>query len=267
MAPLPSCPGFRACGGCKYDDLAYDRQLAEKQKRLEKLLGSFCAVSKIRGMDDPLHYRHKVHQVLTRSADGSISGGYYAAGSHKVVTVPSCRLDDEECQAVIRTVCCLAKEFGLPVYNEVRKTGLLRHVMVRRSRSTGEMMAILVAASPEMHGKNKFVQQLTAAHPKVTSVILNVNGRRTSMVLGEKNITLFGPGYLTETLCGLSFKLSPASFFQVNPVMTEPLYETAVSIRLSFFRRFRSCSSRVSHRVRLCLPKAWYSCTYCRWRH
>ena len=193
MAPLPSCPGFSACGGCKYDDLAYDRQLAEKQKRLEKLLGSFCAVSKIRGMDDPLHYRHKVHQVLTRSADGSISGGYYAAGSHKVVTVPSCRLDDEECQAVIRTVCRLAKEFGLPVYNEVRKTGLLRHVMVRKSRAEGEMMVILVAASPEMHGKNKFVQQLTAAHPKVTSVIL-----------------------------------TPASFFQVNPVMTEPLYETAV---------------------------------------
>ena len=228
MAPLPSCPGFRACGGCKYDDLAYDRQLAEKQKRLEKLLGSFCAVSKIRGMDDPLHYRHKVHQVLTRGADGSISGGYYAAGSHKVVTVPSCRLDDEECQAVIRTVCRLAKEFGLPVYNEVRKTGLLRHVMVRKSRAEGEMMVILVAASPEMHGKNKFVQQLTAAHPKVTSVILNVNDRRTSIVLGEKNITLFGPGYLTDTLCGLSFKLSPASFFQVNPVMTEPLYETAV---------------------------------------
>ena len=228
MAPLPSCPGFRACGGCKYDDLAYDRQLAEKQKRLEKLLGSFCAVSKICGMDDPLHYRHKVHQVLTRSADGSISGGYYAAGSHKVVTVPSCRLDDEECQAVIRTVCRLAKEFGLPVYNEVRKTGLLRHVMVRKSRAEGEMMVILVAASPEMHGKNKFVQQLTAAHPKVTSVILNVNDRRTSMVLGAKNITLFGPGYLTDTLCGLSFKLSPASFFQVNPVMTEPLYETAV---------------------------------------
>ncbi len=228
MAPLPSCPGFRACGGCKYDDLAYDRQLAEKQKRLEKLLGSFCAVSKIRGMDDPLHYRHKVHQVLTRTADGQIAGGYYAAGSHKVVTVPSCRLDDEECQAVIRTVCRLAKEFGLPVYNEVRKTGLLRHVMVRKSRAEGEMMVILVAASPEMHGKNKFVQQLTAAHPKVTSVILNVNDRRTSMVLGEKNITLFGPGYLTDTLCGLSFKLSPASFFQVNPVMTEPLYETAV---------------------------------------
>ncbi len=228
MTPLPSCPGFSACGGCKYDGLAYDRQLAEKQKRLEKLLGSFCTVSKVRGMDDPLHCRHKVHQVLTRGADGSISGGYYAAGSHKVVTVPSCRLDDEECQAVIRTVCRLAKEFGLPVYNEVRKTGLLRHVMVRKSRAAGEMMAILVAASPEMHGKNKFVQQLTAAHPKVTSVILNVNGRRTSMVLGDKNITLFGPGYLTDTLCGLSFKLSPASFFQVNPVMTEPLYETAV---------------------------------------
>ncbi len=228
MNAFPSCPAFSACGGCKYNDLPYERQLDEKQKRLEKLLGSFCAVSQVRGMDDPLHYRHKVHQVLTRSADGSISGGYYAAGSHKVVTVPSCRLDDEECQAVIRTVCRLAKEFGLPVYNEVRKTGLLRHVMVRKSRAEGEMMVILVTASPEMHGKNKFVQQLVAAHPNVTSVILNVNDRRTSMVLGAKNITLFGPGYLTDTLCGLSFKLSPASFFQVNPVMTEPLYETAV---------------------------------------
>ena len=228
MALLPSCPGFKACGGCKYNDMPYERQLAGKQKLLDKLLGSFCAVSPIRGMEDPLHYRHKVHQVLTRGEGGQIAGGYYAAGSHKVVTVPSCRLDDEECQAVIRTVCRLAKEFGLPVYNEVRKTGLLRHVMVRKSRATGEMMAILVAASPEMHGKTKFVQQLTAAHPKVTSVILNVNDRRTSMVLSTKNVTLFGPGYLTDTLCGLSFKLSPASFFQVNPVMTEPLYETAV---------------------------------------
>ena len=201
--------------------------IAGKQKLLEKLLGSFCAVSPVRGMDEPLHYRHKVHQVLTRDPQGRILGGYYAAGSHRVVTVPSCRLDDEECQAVIRTVCRLAKDFGLPVYNEIRKTGLLRHVMVRKSHATGEMMVILVAAAPELHGKAKLVQQLTAAHPKVTSVILNVNGRRTSMILGEKNITLFGPGYLTDTLCGLSFKLSPASFFQDNPVMTEPLYETA----------------------------------------
>ena len=230
MTAFPSCPGFTACGGCKYNDLAYDRQLDEKQKRLEKLLGSFCAVSPIRGMDEPLHYRYKVHQVITRNAQGRIAGGYYAAGSHKVVTVPSCRLDDEDCQAVIGTVCRLAKEFGLPVYNEIKKTGFLRHVMVRKSRSTGEMMAILVAASPEMHGKNKFVQALIAAHPDVTSVILNVNNRRTSMVLGEKNITLFGPGYLTETLCGLEFRLSPASFFQVNPVMTEALYETAMDL-------------------------------------
>ena len=229
MSLSSACPAFKICGGCKYNDLAYNRQLDEKQKRLEKLLGHFHTVSKIRGMDDPLHYRHKVHQVITRLADGQTAGGYYAAGSHKVVTVPSCRLDDEECQAVIRTVCRLAKEFGLPVYDEIRKTGFLRHVMIRKSRANGEMMAILVAASPELHGKTKFVQQLTAAHPKVTSVILNVNDRRTSMVLGAKNITLFGPGYLTDTLCGLSFKLSPASFFQVNPVMTEPLYETAVS--------------------------------------
>ncbi len=228
MSLSSACPAFKICGGCKYNDLAYNRQLDEKQKRLEKLLGRFHTVSKIRGMDDPLHYRHKVHQVVTRLADGQTAGGYYAAGSHRVVTVPSCRLDDEDCQAVIRTVCRLAKEFGLPVYDEIRKTGVLRHVMIRRSRANGEMMVILVAASPELHGKTKFVQQLTAAHPKVTSVILNVNDRRTSMVLGAKNITLFGPGYLTDTLCGLSFKLSPASFFQVNPVMTEPLYETAV---------------------------------------
>ncbi len=230
MTPLPSCPGFQACGGCQYDDLSYGGQLAEKQKRLEKLLGSYCAVSPIRGMDDPLHYRHKVHQVLTRDRQGNILGGYYAAGSHKVVTVPSCRLDDEDCQAVIGTVCRLAKELGLPVYNEVRKTGLLRHVMVRKSRSTGEMMAILVAVSPEIHGKNKLVQKLVAAHPAVSSVILNINGRRTSMVLGTKNVTLYGPGYLTETLCGLEFKLSPASFFQVNPLMAEALYETAVDL-------------------------------------
>lgn len=230
MAPLPSCPGFQACGGCRFNDLAYDRQLAEKQNHLEKLLGSYCAVSPVRGMDDPLHYRHKVHQVLTRDRQGNILGGYYAAGSHKVVTVPSCRLDDEDCQAVIGTVCRLAKELGLPVYNEVRKTGLLRHVMVRKSRSTGEMMAILVAASPEIHGKNKLVQKLVAAHPAISSVILNVNGRRTSMVLGTKNVTLYGPGYLTETLCGLEFKLSPSSFFQVNPLMAEALYETAVDL-------------------------------------
>ena len=113
MTPLPSCPAFKVCGGCKYNDLPYERQLAEKQKRLEKLLGSFCAVSEIRGMTDPLHYRHKVHQVLTRTAQGQFLGGYYAAGSHKVVTVPSCRLDDEECQAVIGTICRLAKELGL----------------------------------------------------------------------------------------------------------------------------------------------------------
>ena len=234
MNAIPSCPGFKACGGCQYNDLPYGRQLEEKQKRLEKLLGSFCAVSPIRGMDEPLHYRHKVHQVLSRGADGSIAGGYYAAGSHKVVTVPSCRLDDEECQAVIATVCRLAKEFGLPVYNEYKKTGLLRHVMVRKSHATGEMMVILIAVSPELHGKTKFVQQLTAAHPKVTSVILNVNDRRTSMVLGTRDIVLYGPGFIEDEICGMRFRISAQSFYQVNPLQAETLYEKAMELaRLS----------------------------------
>ena len=228
MNTIPACPVFKDCGSCKFNTQSYEEQLSVKQNRLVRLLGSYCSVSPIRGMADPLHYRHKVHQVPAGQPGGRILGGYYAAGSHRVVTVPSCRVDDEACQAVIATVCRLAQSPGITARNELRRTGYLRHVVVRKSRASGKMMVILVAVNARFHGRSKFTEQLVAAHPEVASIVLNINDRETSMVFGRQSIPLYGPPYLTETLCGLDFRLSPTAFFQVNPRQTEPLYETAM---------------------------------------
>lgn len=225
---MEKCEITAKCGGCAYQGIPYEEQLKLKQDRCEKLLGSFAPVLPIHGMADPLFYRNKVHHAFYRDRKGNIISGSYEAGSHRVVSVSECMLEDRKCQEIIASVRNLLKSFKIQIYNEDNGTGFLRHVLVRRGFASGEIMAVLVAASPVFPSKNNFVKALRKAHPELTTVILNVNDRRTSMVLGSRNITLFGPGFIKDELCGCRFRISPDSFYQVNPVQTEYLYNTAM---------------------------------------
>lgn len=225
---IEKCPASKKCGGCQYQGVAYEEQLKLKQKQIEKLLSRFGKIFPIIGMENPCHYRNKVHSVFGRDKKGNIISGTYEANSHRIVQVEDCMIEDEKCQEIIRTIRGMLKSFKIKTYDEDTGYGLLRHVLVRRGFQTGEIMVVLVLGSPILPSKNNFVKALRAVHPEITTVVVNVNDKKTSMVLGERETTIYGPGFIKESLCGLRFRISPKSFFQVNPVQTEILYNKAM---------------------------------------
>lgn len=227
--PGPACPYVKKCGGCDMKDDDYAAHLARKQKRVEQQLSSICKVMPIMGMKVPYHYRNKVHAVFTHTRQGIISG-VYEEGTHHVVAIDSCRIEDEQADAIIRTIRELLKSFKIKTYNEDTGYGILRHVLIRRGFTSGQILVVLVTGSSIFPSKHNFVKALTALHPEITSIVQNINGQRTSMVLGEREVVLYGTGYIEDTLCGKTFRLSPKSFYQVNPVQTEKLYLKAIEL-------------------------------------
>ena len=227
---IAACKAAKKCGGCQYQGIPYEKQLQDKQKAVRQLMQSFCKTTEITGMKDPYHYRNKVHAVFARKKDGTIISGVYEEGTHRVVPVEACQIEDEKADAIINDIRGLLKSFKIKIYNEDTGYGLLRHVLIRRGFSTGEIMVVLVLGSPVMPSKNNFVKALRKLHPEITTVILNVNDKRTSMVLGDRETTIYGKGYIEDVLCGLKFRISSKSFYQINPVQTEKLYGKAMEL-------------------------------------
>lgn len=224
------CPVYRQCGGCQLLHLPYKEQLAKKQKMMEGLLAGICPVKPIIGMKEPFHYRNKVHAVFGHDRKGNPLSGVYKEGTHILVPVESCMIEDEKADEIIGTIRGMLKSFKIRTFDEDTGYGLLRHVLVRRGFSTGEIMVVLVTASPIFPSKNNFVKALRAKHPEITTIVQNINGRNTSMVLGDKEHVLYGKGYIEDELCGLRFRISSRSFYQVNPVQTEVLYNKALEL-------------------------------------
>ena len=222
------CSVAKKCGGCRYQGVSYQEQLRRKQRITEGLLKKFGKVEPIIGMEDPYYYRNKVHAAFGRDRKGNVISGIYEEKSHRIVSVDDCMIEDKKSQEIIRTIRGMLKSFKIKTYDEDTGYGLLRHVLVRRGFSTGEIMVVLVTVSPILPSKNNFVKALRKEHPEITTVVLNVNDRQTSMVLGDRNIVLYGPGFIKDRLMGLSFRISPSSFYQVNPVQTEVLYGKAM---------------------------------------
>lgn len=222
------CPYYGRCGGCQMQEYSYEEQLQLKQKRLQELFGDFGPVEPIVGMEDPMHYRCKVHAAFGRGRDGKTVSGVYQAESHRIVAVENCLIEHEAAGKIVAAVKELLPKFKLQPYDEDRRRGFLRHVLVRVGRFSGEVMVVLVTASRLFPGKKEFVKELLRRCPEITTVVQNINDRPTSMVLGKDNETLFGPGRISDSLCGLNFLISPGAFYQVNPVQTEVLYGTAM---------------------------------------
>ena len=222
------CPHFKTCGGCQYLDMPYEKQLEHKKKEVSDLLRPFCKVEEIIGMDDPFHYRNKVHAVMARDRKGHIISGVYKEGTHTVLPVETCLIENKKADEIIGTIRELLPSFKMKVFDEDTGYGFLRHVLVRTAHATGEIMVVLITASPVFPSKNNFVKALRKIHPEITTVVQNVNGRDTSMVLGEKEHVLYGPGFIVDVLCGKKFRISSKSFYQINPVQTEKLYNLAI---------------------------------------
>ena len=247
--PAAVCPYAKKCGGCDYQGMSYEQQLQEKQTYVRKNIGDYCKVLPIIGMENPYHYRNKVHAVFdverrgkhanggrrtagnghAKAAPGGVISGVYKAGTHEVINIDSCEIEDELSSAIIRDIRGLLHSFKIKTYDEDTGYGLLRHVLVRRGFHSGEVMVVLVLGSPILPSKNNFVKALRKLHPEITTVVVNINDKQTSMVLGEKETVIYGKGYIEDTLCGCTFRISPKSFYQVNPVQTEILYNKAIA--------------------------------------
>lgn len=222
------CSVFGKCGACQLLNMPYNEQLQKKKQEVEKLLKPFCKVEKIIGMENPMHYRNKVLASFSCDRKGMPISGMYEENSHRVVPTDSCLLNDELADKIIVSIRGLLKSFKIKTYNEDTGYGLLRHVLVRVGKTSGQIMVVLVLASPILPGKNNFVKALRNLHPEITSMIINVNPRHSSAVLGEKEIVIYGPGFIEDTLQDKVFRISPKSFYQINPVQTEKLYATAI---------------------------------------
>ena len=188
------CPVSDKCGGCKWIDRKYEEQLQEKSKEFTKLMAPYCKPETIIGMEHPAHYRNKVHAVFGEDRKHNMISGIYEAGSHRIVPVDSCYIENEKADAIIVTIRELAKSFKIRAYNEDTGYGLLRHVLVRTGHVTSQIMVVLVLASPVMPSKNNFVKALRDRHPEITTIVVNVNNRGTSMVLGDKEQVIYGKG-------------------------------------------------------------------------
>lgn len=222
------CPVSSKCGGCQWISKSYEEQLQAKSTRFRKLMEPFAKPEAIVAMKDPTHYRNKVHAVFGEDRKHNVISGIYEEKSHKIVPVDSCLIENKKADEIIVSIRGLMKSFKIRPYNEDTGYGLLRHVLVRTGHVSGQIMVVLVLASPIMPSKNNFVKALLKLHPEITTIVVNVNDRRTSMILGDKEQVIYGKGYIEDELCGKTFRISPKSFYQVNVVQTEKLYGKAM---------------------------------------
>ena len=220
------------CGGCPLLGLDYAAQLKQKEEKVRALVGKYGPVHPIRGMEQPYHYRNKVISTFAPGWGGKLTSGIYAANSHKVLPVESCLLQDEVLDKTMQAVRAAANACRYQPYDEDKGTGLVRHCLLRRGVATGQVMVVLVTAQPVLPGAKNFVKALLAEAAQrgvtVTTVVQNVNSRKTSVVLGEAEKVLYGKGFILDTLCGKTYAISPRSFYQINHAQTEVLYGLAV---------------------------------------
>ena len=224
----PLCHHSRSCGACQLQHMSYEQQLRHKQARMIRLLGEFGHVEDIIGMAKPMHYRNKVHAALGLDRRRKPVAGIYKSGSHEIIPVDNCLISDEKSNEIIRTVLRLLPEFKIQYFDERSGSGWLRHILVRRGFVSGEIMLVLVSVSPIFKLQKPFLKKLLQLHPEISTVVLNINDRFGPVVLGDREKVIYGEGSIEDTLCGLRFRISSRSFYQINPVQTEKLYKTAI---------------------------------------
>lgn len=252
-----NCPYSKECGACSYVNMPYSRQLERKQEYIARLfereISQGCVLEPILGMECPWGFRNKIvspfaaekRKPASRTAKSGSKGnasrrapgrirserilhGMYARGSHRIIQLDRCPVEHESGRRVVKAVAQIMARYGVPAYDEDAGTGFMRHVLVRVGHNSGEVLVVLVTNGREFTGSKNFAKELVRRCPEITTIVQNVNTRQTNVILGEEDRVLYGPGFILDTLCGLSFRISPRSFYQVNARQTETLYLTAI---------------------------------------
>ncbi|MBM6828850.1 23S rRNA (uracil(1939)-C(5))-methyltransferase RlmD [Anaerotignum lactatifermentans] len=227
----PACPVAARCGGCQLQHLSYEAQLRFKTKKVRdhlERIGGFSGVEVLPalGMEDPWRYRNKA-QFPVGGKTGEPEIGFYAKRSHRIIDTPVCMLQNEVNDRIVKIVRTFLAEFELPLYDETIHRGLVRHILTRIGRHTGEIMVCLVVNGKKLPHSDVLVERLRSVEG-MTSIVLNVNTAQNNVILGSEIHVLWGKEYITDTIGTVEFEISPLSFYQVNPVQTRVLYQTAL---------------------------------------
>ena len=227
----PKCNVYYQCGGCHLSHMSYEGQLNFKTNQVNRFYkdGGFenINVHDCVGQEIPYFYRNKV-QTPVQKKGKNIIAGFYKEDSHDIIPYDRCFVQDDLSNKIIKAVIASMKENKIEPYNEDFRTGVVRHVLVRRAEK--ETMLVLITNTNAFHGRNNFVQSIRKKVPEITTIIQNINPRHTNVILGEKENILFGKGYIIDTLCGITFKISPKSFYQINKQQCEKLYTKAIEL-------------------------------------
>ena len=242
------CPISNTCGACPNIEIAYDRQLAAKQDAIRTLFAdiadSSCSFDPILGMKEPFRFRDKIASPFAPGRARKMPGGkgkdararrdvlcgMYAPGTHRIVPIEECPVEHAVGRKVIAAVRRIMLRYGMEAYDEDTGTGFVRHGIVRVGHETGEVLVTIVTNGDAFPGSKNFCRELVKACPQITTIVQNVNTRATNAMLGQDERVLYGPGFIIDTLCGLSFRISSHSFYQVNATQTEVLYRTAIDM-------------------------------------
>lgn len=227
----PSCEVVKKCGGCQLQHMSYESQLQYKTCRVKDAVLRIGGISGVTihdtiGMDNPWRYRNKAQFPV--GMDGDVNIGFYANRSHEIINTPQCLIQDAINDGVIRTVREYIEEYGISVYNESTGEGIVRHIVIRKAFRTGEVMVCIVINGDSLPSGKALVEMLKENICSLKSVILNINKRKTNVVLGGRNIVLYGEEAIYDYIGEFKFRISPNSFFQVNPIQTEILYSKAL---------------------------------------
>ncbi|MDD2376015.1 MAG: 23S rRNA (uracil(1939)-C(5))-methyltransferase RlmD [Clostridia bacterium] len=227
---FPKCPHFYQCGGCQMQHMSYEGQCIFKQNIVNNLLDKYCEVNKIIGMEKPYNYRNKVHSTFAFNKKKKIISGFYEESTHNVISIDKCMIQDSRADNIISSIREMLKSFKIRPYDEDTNTGLIRHILIKVGFDSKQIMIVLVVSTPIFPGKNNFIKVLLQKHPEISTVVLNINNRNTSMILGDYEKVLYGKGFIEDTLCGCTFQISPKSFYQINPIQTEILYNKVIEM-------------------------------------
>ena len=228
----PVCSVARQCGGCQIQQMSYSAQLKYKQKLVRDNLARIggitdCEVLPVIGMENPFNYRNKAQYPVGRNKDGKVVIGFYAGRTHSIVDYTQCAIGAPENAQILEKIRTFINENNISVYDEQSHKGLIRHILIRTGKHTGQIMVCLIINGKTLPHADKLADCLKDISG-MSSIMININKERTNVILGSECSVIWGNSYIEDSICGIMFRISPLSFFQVNPVQTEKLYRKAL---------------------------------------
>lgn len=226
------CATYKRCGGCSLRHMTYESTLKLKRQVVQNLvnkgLKKKVEVLETIGMENPYNYRNKAQYPVGLNSEGQPEVGVFAQRTHTIIPIQTCLIQTEISQKIAKTILNFVKEKNIQVYNEENQKGLLRHIVIKVGKYTNQVMCILVVNDSKFNQEQELVKLLCEKYPEIKAIVKNINNKNTNVILGKENINLYGNGYIEDKLGEYIFKISPMSFYQVNPVQAEILYTTAI---------------------------------------